>query len=257
MLDVVYGEATDIGRVWSSNADSAAAFSPRSLEEILSRGWMFAVADGRGGTKLGEIASSRAVEIMVEGFAKAAEAELLTSLMPRLVQHANSAVHREALRMEDSGRGLATTLVSCALRDGKAVVAHVGDCRCYHIRDHHATLLTQDHTLAAEQHTAGVMTARQVEHSEERHVLTRTLGSGLLVSVDTVSVSLTAGDVLVLCTDGLYKALYSEDIARIVSQQRSPTDLASDLVSYAVQVDGSDNTTAQVIRIRDVAGSKA
>ena len=250
MLDVVYGEASEVGRVWPSNADSAAAFLPRSLQEVRSRGWMFAVADGRGGTELGEIASVRAVEMMVDGFARAAEGDPLASLMPRLIQHANSALHDEAFSPERPGQRLASTLVSCALRGSEAVIAHVGDSRCYHVRDQQATLLTQDHTLAAEQHNAGAMTATQAEHAEERHVLTRILGSGLLVRADTLNVSLTAGDVLVLCTDGLYKAIYPDDIARIVSQQGDPGILASELVSYAVQVDGSDNTTAQVIRIR-------
>ena len=252
MLDLVYGEASEVGRVWPNNADAAAAFLPRSGQEIRSRGWMFAVADGRGGTELGEFASSRAVEAMVEGFARAAEGESLDSLMPRLIQDANSAVHDEGPSLEHRGRRPAATLVSCALRGSMAVVAHVGDSRCYHVRDRQTTLLTQDHTVAVEQHNAGAITATQAEHSEERHVLTRTLGSGRLVISDSVSVSLTAGDVLVLCTDGLYKAIFPEDIARIVSQQKNPADLATELVSYAVQVDGSDNTTAQVIRIRGI-----
>jgi serine/threonine protein phosphatase PrpC len=213
---------------------------------------MFAVADGRGGAELGEMAASRAVGMMVEGFAGAAEGESLANLMPRLIQHANSAVHDEALSPERRGRLPRTTLVSCALRGNKAVISHIGDSRCYHVRDQQASLLTQDHTLAAERHNAGIMTATQAEHSEERHVLTRTLGSGLSVTADTISVSLTAGDMLVLCTDGLYKAIYPEDIARIVSQEKDPSELATELVSYAVQVDGSDNTTAQVIRIRGI-----
>ena len=250
MWDVVYGEASEVGRVWRSNADSAAAFLPRSREEVLSRGWAFAVADGRGGTELGEVASLRAVTKVVEGFATDTEREPLTSLMPRLMGLANSAVHGDALRLESGGRRPATALVSCAVRGNKAVVAHVGDCRCYHVRNGQVVLLTQDHTLAAERLKSGAMTAAQAEQSQERHVLTRVLGSELPVNADSVSVDLSAGDMLVLCTDGLHKALYPEEMARIVSQQAAPTEIAAQLVSYAVQADGSDNTTAQVIRIR-------
>jgi protein phosphatase len=250
MLDVVFGQASEAGRVWPRNADSAAAFIPRSRQEIRSRGWMFAVADGRAGTELGDIASGRAVEMMVEGFAQSAEGVSLASLMPRLVQHANAAVHDEGLIPDRRGRRLATTIVSCALRNEHAVVSHVGDSRCFQVRNQEVTLLTQDHTWAAEQRKSGAMTAIQADHSDRRHMLTRSLGPELSVTPDTRSLPLNAGDVLVLCTDGLYEAIYPEDIARIASQNKDPMMIARELVSYAVQVDGSDNTTAQVIRIR-------
>jgi protein phosphatase len=256
MLDVVFGQASEAGRVWPRNADSAAAFIPRSRQEIRSRGWMFAVADGRGETELGDIASGRAVEIMVEGFAQAPEGVSLASLMPRLVQHANAAVHDEALISDRRGRPLASTIVSCALRNEHAVVSHVGDSRCFQVRNQQATLLTQDHTWTAEQRNSGAMTVIQAEHSEKRHVLTRSLGPELSVTPDTRRFPLNPGDVLVLCTDGLYEAMYPEDIARIASQNKDPMIIARELVSFAVQVDGSDNATAQVIRIRATDATK-
>lgn len=249
MLDVVHGQATEPGRVWPRNADAAAAFVPRSRQEVQSKGWMFVVADGRGATELGNIASQRAVERMVDGFEHAAEHSSLTSLMPRLVQHANTAVHDEALAPDRRGKRFATTIIACALRDDTAVISHVGDSRCYQVRNKQATLLTQDHTSVAEQTKAGTMTAMQAEHSENRHVLTRSLGPDLSVSPDTAVVPVLPGDVLVLCTDGLYEAMYPEDIARIVSQEIDPVAIARELVAYAVQSDGSDNMTAQVVRV--------
>src|SRR5437764_5164071 len=170
MLDVVYGQATEPGRVWPRNADAAAAFLPRSRQEVRSKGWMFAVADGRGATDLGDVASARAVEMMVEGFEKAAEGVSLPSLMPRLVQDANAAVHDEALSADRRGRRLATTIVSCALRNDVVVISHVGDSRCYQVRGRQVTLLTQDHTWVAEQTKSGVMTPLQAENSEKRHL---------------------------------------------------------------------------------------
>jgi protein phosphatase len=92
----------------------------------------------------------------------------------------------------------------------------------------------------------------QAEQSENRHVLTRSLGPELSVSPDILSIPIVAGDLLVLCTDGVYEAMYQEDIARIVSQNEDPTALARKLVAYALQADGSDNTTAQVIRVERV-----
>lgn len=249
MLDVVYGQASEPGRVWPRNADAAAAFVPRSRQEVRSKGWMFVVADGRGATELGNIASQRAVERMVDGFEQAAERASLSSLMPRLVQHANAAVHDEALAPDRRGKRFATTIIACALRDDTAVISHVGDSRCYLVRGNRATLLTQDHTSVVEQTRAGIMTEMQAEHSENRHLLTRSLGPDLSVSPDTGSFAVLPGDVLVLCTDGLYEAMYPEDIARIVLQAIDPVSIARELVAYAAQSDGSDNMTAQVVRV--------
>ena len=211
---------------------------------------MFAVADGVGGRDLGEVASAKAVKIMAEGFAQAAEGVSLASLLTRLIQHANAAVHDEGLQSDRRGRHMATTIVACALRHDQAVIAHVGDSRCYQIRGGNANLLTRDHTWVTEQRKLGLITELEAEQSESRHVLTRSLGPELFVTVDTGSVSLKPGDVLVLCTDGLYGAMYAEDIARITSQNKDAETLAKELVSYAVEVDGSDNATAQVIQIR-------
>lgn len=253
MLDVVYGQASDAGKVWPRNADCAAVFIPKSRQELRSRGWMFAVADGRGGNDLGAIASARAVEMMVEGFADVAEGASLASLMPRLVQTANAAVHDEALEPDRRGRLLSTTIVSCALRNDTAVISHVGNSRCYRIRDRQASLLTQDHTWATEQRKSGLLAALQ----EPRHQLTRSLGPEMFVIVETGTFTLQPDDVFVLCTDGLYEAMYAEDIVRMASQNKAPGEIARELVTYAVQSDGSDNATAQVIRVRSIETATA
>jgi len=250
MLDVVFGQASDAGRVRPHNEDSAVAFAPRSRQESRSRGWLFAVADGVGGLDLGEVASAKAMQVMVEGFGQAPEGTSLATLLTRLIQHANAAVHDEGLLPERRGRHMATTVVSCALRHDQAVIAHVGDSRCYQVRDGNATLLTRDHTWVTEQRKLGLITAAEAEQSEKRHVLTRSLGPELFVTVETGSIAMKRGDVFVLCTDGLYGAMYPEDIARIASQNKDAEVLARELVNYAVEVDGSDNATALVIQVR-------
>lgn len=250
MLDVVFGYASDAGRIRPHNEDAVGAFVPRSRQESRSRGWFFAVADGVGGRDLGEVASAKAIEITTEGFGQAAEGVSLASLLTRLIQHANAAVHDEGLTPDRRGRHMATTIVSCALRHDQAVIAHVGDSRCYQVRDGCANLLTRDHTWVAEQRKLGLISASEAEQSEKRHVLTRSIGPELFVTVDTTTASLKPGDVLVLCTDGLHGAMYPEDIARIASQKKDAEVVAQELVRYAVEVDGSDNTTAQVIQVR-------
>jgi serine/threonine protein phosphatase PrpC len=252
MLDVVFGQASDAGRVRPHNEDALTAFVPRSRQESRSRGWMFVVADGVGGRDLGEVASAKAVKVIAEGFAQSPEGASLASLLPRLIQHANSSVHDEGLSADRRGRHMATTVVTCALRHDQALIANVGDSRCYQVRDGRATQLTRDHTWVSEQRKLGLISAAEAEQSEKRHILTRSLGPELFVTVDTTTASLKPGDVLVLCTDGLYGAMYAEDIARFASQNKDPDRIAQELVSYAVEVDGSDNATAQVIQVRSI-----
>ncbi len=156
------------------------------------------------------------------------------------------------LHPERRGRHMATTVVACALRQDQAVIVHVGDSRCYQVRDGKALQLTRDHTWVAEQRKLGLITAGEAERSESRHVLTRSLGPELFVTPDTSTVSLKPDDVLVLCTDGLYGGLYPEDIARFASQNKDADTIARELVKYAVEVDGSDNTTAMVIQVRSI-----
>jgi protein phosphatase len=213
---------------------------------------MFVVADGVGGMDLGEVASAKTVDVMVAGFAEAQEGTSLASLLPRLVQHANAAVHDEGLQPERRGLRIATTVVCCAIRHDQATVAHVGDSRCYHVREGKATLLTRDHTWVAEQRKLGLLSAAEAEQSEKRHVLTRCLGPELFVTAESKSISVRPDDLLVLCTDGVHGAMYDEDIVRITSQKKDVETIARELVSYAVEVDGSDNATAQVIQVRSV-----
>jgi protein phosphatase len=88
--------------------------------------------------------------------------------------------------------------------------------------------------------------------SDSRHLILRSLGPELFVSPDTTALTLLADDVLILCTDGLHDELSEAEMASIVTQNKKMDDVARELVARAVEVDGNDNTTAQVIRIRSV-----
>jgi serine/threonine protein phosphatase PrpC len=252
MLDVQYGQASDFGKVRTNNEDAMGCFIPASRSQARSHGYLFAVADGVGGMDLGEVASSTAVSVVTEEFAKAQGGTMLISLLPRLIQRANSAVNDCALDPKYGGKKMATTLVTCALRYNQAVVSHVGDSRCYLIRDGKARQVTQDHSLVNEQRKMGLISAGEIATSESRHVLIRSLGPEMFVSPDTVVLTVQAGDVLVLCTDGLHDEMSDTEIAAIVSQKKNADELARELVARAVEIDGGDNTTAQVIRVRSV-----
>jgi protein phosphatase len=252
MLDVQFGQVSDFGKVRTNNEDAMGSFIPSARRQARSHGYLFAVADGVGGMDFGEVASATAVKVLTEEFPKAPSGTMLTSLLPRLIQEANSAVHDCSLMPEYQGRKMATTLVACALRHDQAVVSHVGDSRCYLIRNGVAKQVTQDHTWVNEQRKMGLLTAQEAVESESRHVLIRSVGKEMFVSPDTTVLTLLAGDLLVLCTDGLHDELSEREMAAIVSQNKKIDEIARELVVRAVEIDGNDNTTAQVIRVRSV-----
>jgi PPM family protein phosphatase len=252
MLDVQFGEASDFGKVRKNNEDAMGSFIPASRRQARSHGFLFAVADGVGGLDLGEVASATAISVVTEEFGSAQAGSMLISLLPRLIERANAAVHDRSLEPEYRGRRMASTLVLCALRYDQAVVSHVGDSRCYLVRNGKARQVTQDHTLVNEQKKVGLISDGEIKGSEARHVLIRSLGPEMFVAPDTTAITLEAGDTLVLCTDGLHDEMTEAMIAEIVSQKKSAAEAARDLVCRAVELDGGDNTTAQVIRVRSV-----
>ncbi len=252
MLDIAFGQASDAGKLRSNNEDAMGSFIPRSRQEARSHGWMFVVADGVGGMDLGDVASKKTVTVMADGFAQAPAGTSLVSLLQRLIQHANAAVRDEGLQPERRGKQMATTVVSCALRYDQAIISHVGDSRCYHLRNGRAVAITRDHTMVDEQRRQGLISETEAADSELRHILTRSLGPEQFITADTRTLSLKDGDVLVLCSDGVYGGMYDEDIARIALQQKDAQIIAEELVRYAIEVDGSDNATAQIISVRSV-----
>lgn len=252
MLDVQFGQASDFGKVRANNEDAMGSYIPDSRHLARSHGYLFVVADGVGGMAYGEVASSTAVSVLTDEFQKAQADTMLISLLPRLIQHANAAVHDRTLEAEFRGKRMATTLVACALRYDQAIVSHVGDSRCYLVRGGKARQVTQDHTLVSEQLKMGLLSANEISNSEARHVLTRSLGPEMFVTPDTTALTLQPGDVLVLCTDGLHDLMPEPTIAEVVTQKKPLDEIARELVARSVEIDGGDNTTAQVIRVRSV-----
>jgi protein phosphatase len=252
MLDIVFGQATDPGQR-ARNEDATSVVEPRSRREAQTRGWLFTLADGVGGHNAGEVAASKAVQTIARGFSEAEEQTSLVSLLPRLIQHANAAVYDEALNRQWRHQRMATTVVTCALRNNQATIAHVGDSRCYLVREGRCEALTQDHSWVEDQRRQGLISEAEAAVSESRHVLTRSLGTERFVTAEVVTVPLRPRDILILCSDGLYGELGSNGIAeRVVLGHGNPQLISQTLVRDAVRTDGSDNATAQVILIRSV-----
>lgn len=252
MLEVEFAQLSDPGTVRPRNEDYLGYVVPSSPDQVRSHGWLFALADGVGGQRQGEVASRAAIEEVLGGFRRAPAMESHGALLNRLVQAANARICDAEAMAGPAGTGMASTVVVCALRFDRATIAHVGDSRCYLIRNGKARMLTNDHTVANEQLHLGILSKAEAESLPTRHILSRSLGSGLFVKVDVNEIQVQPGDVLMLCSDGLHGAVSSEEIAYTVTRGRNLDAAAKNLVTSANRQDGSDNVSLQLIAVRDV-----
>lgn len=250
-MQVEFSQLSDTGQRREHNEDYLGQVLADTIERARTHGWLFALADGVGGQDRGEVASRTAVESVCAGFSQAPAGELHSALLPRLVQAANSKVFEAGTGAGGAG-AIATTLVACALRFDRALVAHVGDSRCYLVRRNHATALTRDHTVANEQLAMGLLSAREASSVHTRHMLSRSLGNEMFVSVESSEHLLLAGDVLLLCSDGLHNTVTPAQMTDIIGHSKDLSAAAEKLVEVANEQDGSDNISVQIIRVRSV-----
>ena len=257
MLDLEFAEYSDPGMVRSDNEDWLGHVVPETAVQVQSQGWIFVLADGVGGHEDGEQASALAVETVLEGFRKIPKGVMHVSLLPKLVQEANVAVYDKGHAAAEKGaakrgKSMASTIVVCALRFDSAVVSHVGDSRCYLVREGKSAPLTRDHTMAGEQERLGILSKAEASAGENRHVLTRSLGSELFVAADTITVNVMPGDVLLLCSDGLHGYVTDARMEQILSLHNDLGVAAKALVGAANEAGGHDNVSVQLIRVRSV-----
>ena len=247
MLEIEFAEATDCGPVRPHNEDYVGHSIPGDEQQARVRGWLFTLADGVGGQERGEVASQMAVETVLAEYDKSPAGENPSARLTRAVQTANTAVY------EAAHGGIASTLVTCALRYDRATIAHVGDSRCYLIRNGKPHLLTRDHTVANDQLRLGVFTEQVARRIVTKHVLSRSIGVNMFVAPEISEHSVRQGDLLLLCSDGLHGAVADAEIARIAtSPNLSLQQAVSQLIAIANRSDGGDNVSVQLIRIKDV-----
>jgi PPM family protein phosphatase len=227
------GVATDIGRVREGNEDSYLVEPP-----------LYAVADGMGGHRGGEVASHLALET-VEERARADQGTLADQ-----VRAANRAVY-ERSQQDREVTGMGTTLTAAKLVDGTLLLAHVGDSRAYLLRGGALRQLTDDHTLVNRMVKAGEITTDEADVHPHRNVLTRALGTEPEVQVDVSEVPLMDGDRALLCSDGLFGMVTEDQIQAILEAEPDPQKAAERLIRAANSAGGVDNITVVVLDAHD------
>lgn len=237
---------TDVGRVRIANEDSFL------VDETLG---LYLVADGMGGHAGGALASQTCVEVVKKTVQRgiAGRQALPTDAEPERVQELLEDAAREAsARIYDHGMrepglaGMGTTLTGMLVYGDQAHIVHIGDSRCYLIRDSEVTQLTHDHSWLNEQIEAGLMSPEEAEHSEYRHIITRSVGFERGVDPDHICRQVLPGDVFLLCSDGLSNYLSDQEIADF-AQKHYYSDLPAACTQCALDRGGDDNITVVVV----------
>jgi PPM family protein phosphatase len=240
-MKLAAASATDQGLVRQNNEDSFLIDDQRGL---------FAVADGMGGHRGGEVASRTAIEALRAGFANG-------SPLHEAIGRANVAVlERAAGDTELAGMGTTMTAV-VALGGHQLLIGHVGDSRAYLLHDGTLQRATDDHSLVEEMVREGRLTPEQAESHPQRAIVTRALGVDEQLAVDLYTLDVAEGDRMVLCSDGLTTMVRERDIERMARTEADPQRLADALVAAANAAGGDDNITVVVIDVLEVDAATA
>lgn len=247
-LDV--GIATDTGRSRSRNEDSVTAY--QSDQHARAGGRLYIIADGAGGEHYGEVASGHATRRIGELYYQAVAQAAPDAALRRAIEKTSGEIYQMA-RERDAAGHMGTTLVAALILDSRMVIAWVGDSRAYLISNTTATQLTADHTKVRLLVERGALTPEEAKTHPERHILLRSLGGQPQVQADMIAVdSLRAGDVIVLCSDGLTRYLEMDEIAARVAGQTNVQKTAQSLVQTANKRGGKDNISVILLRVTEV-----
>jgi len=249
-MKVAAASLSDVGRHRKLNEDFFLADEPLGL---------FVVCDGMGGHAAGEVASRhtattvQAVARQNEGLVRAVARgeqphESLAAMLRRAIEQSSRELY--AAGQSDADRkGMGTTCTAVLVAGGKGVLGHVGDSRCYLVRQGQLHQLSEDHTFLQEAIRHGMLTPEQAKQSSHSNIVTRAVGPLESVIVDTLVFDLVEGDTLLVCSDGLHQYFHDAgELARIAGADAPLDKLAAHLVGLANERGGADNITTVLLR---------
>ena len=215
-----------------------------------NRQHLFSVADGLGGHRGGSIASKIAIDTIQDEFQKW-DGKHGDRFVARAVQSANQNVfgtaqdHPELFSMQ-------TTATVIVTEKDSLFAGHVGDCRIYRVRDGKVSILTKDHSQAAELLRMHLISAEASQTHPGRHQLTRSVGSSPFLRVDLVKEKIRPGDSYIVCSDGLWSEVSDKDVLRALSEDDIEESL-EELVGKVLKAGAPDNITGILFRVNEIA----
>lgn len=234
---IAYAGMTDTGRVRRGNEDHLL---------ILGDAGVFAVADGLGGLEAGDIASKTALAHLQDLYTIPSGPGIPP--LEEIIATVNTRTYQHKIAL---ARNMATTLAMVQLRGETIAIAHVGDSRVYHWRNHVLSRETSDHSLVNDLINNGALSAEQAVHSLQHHVITRAIGAEATVTASILYRPVVAGDMLLLCTDGLTSMLPDARIAELIETRADQVgETVEDLVQAANKAGGRDNITVILVAIK-------
>ena len=237
-VSLVSYAGTDVGRRRKNNEDAFLVDDDLGL-------WV--VADGMGGQAAGEVASQQAVETvheMVQSGLRRNDGKSVKRILESAVQAATYMVFGLA-EMDRTKTGMGTTVSAALVQPEELLLAQVGDSRIYRVREGEATQLTEDHTLINWQLQNGLITPEEAKRSKQKNVITRAVGNRDYVQVDIVSCDVLPGDTFILCSDGLYAYIQTDELPELIAP--GGDDAVAALIHLANDRGGKDNITAIVV----------
>lgn len=248
---MIYSCASHIGRVRKNNEDYCKG-------EIIDTDYgsigIFAIADGMGGHKKGEVASKLAVENIIcflkENLlqSKNIKIDYVDDIIKQAYNNVNSIIYKKSVFNEEY-EGMGTTLTTVILYKNNLYIANVGDSRCYLLRGNDFIQITKDHSVVQELIEANIITEDEAKNHPRRNHITRAMGTDELVIVDIFKTNINKDDKILLATDGLTGFVDDEIIKKIILNDEDIIVLTEELIKIANDISGRDNVS--VILIKD------
>ena len=234
---------TDIGLVREKNQDSFLTLNESNIP-------LFVIADGMGGHKGGEVASSDAVRIIKEVFIENKETLVnkknIIKVIEDSIQIANKAIYEESLESSECS-GMGTTISLCYIYKNHLLIGHVGDSRIYLIEKDEIIQLTEDHSLVNELVKKGEITKEEARNHPKKNMITRAVGTSSDIEIDIMEIKYKKNNKLLLCTDGLFNMVPEKDIIEQINKESSIEKAGKQLINEAKLNGGLDNISLIIV----------
>ena len=241
---VVRGK-TDTGIVREQNQDVFLSYSSQETRQAVC-----VVCDGMGGARAGDVASAAAATVFKEGLVGVLKPSVtlpeIIEAVKKTVSLANSRVYEMSKENTDYA-GMGTTLVGCVINAGMAVIANVGDSRAYLVSGRTIRRLTRDHSLVEEMVDSGKISDEEARFHPGKNLITRVIGTDSSVGADIYQLPINAGDVILLCSDGLSNMIGEQEMLQHVIHIPDLSLCCDKMIELANERGGQDNITVLLI----------